>query len=92
MADIRIPGDELEQVSQALGFVLDHIDTGNSGVDLDRALGYPLIHQGNHFESRWSDGRFQLNKQCTTIKKAVDDILTQFKDTDDQAAAHLDGA
>ncbi|WP_440070633.1 hypothetical protein [Streptosporangium sp. OZ121] len=91
MADIKIPGSELEEVSRSLGFVLDHIDTDRSGIDIDRAVGYPLVDQGEHFESRWNDGRKQLHRQCEAIKKAVDQILETFKDTDDKAVAHLEG-
>jgi hypothetical protein len=91
MADIKIPGSELEEVSRSLGFVLDNIDTDKSGIDLDRAVGYPLVDQGDNFERRWEDGREQLHRQCDAIKKAVDQILEQFKDTDDKAVAHLEG-
>ncbi|MFF3437693.1 hypothetical protein [Streptosporangium sp. NPDC002721] len=91
MADIKVPGSELEEVSRSLGFVLDHIDTDRSGIDIDRAVGYPLVDQGEHFESRWNDGRKQLHRQCEAIKKAVDQILETFKDTDDKAVAHLEG-
>ncbi|MET8143919.1 hypothetical protein ABZU32_26745 [Sphaerisporangium sp. NPDC005288] len=90
MAKIDIPDDELEQVSRALGSVLDHIDTDKSGIDLDRALGSPLIDQGEHFEKRWKDGRIQLHHQCETIKKAVDQIVQQMNETDQKAVAHLD--
>lgn len=89
MADINIPGAELEEVSRSLGFVLDHIDTTASGIDIDQAVGYPLAHPAEHFERRWRDGRAQLHRQCSDVKKAIDQILEQFGKTDDQAASNL---
>ncbi|MFC4533531.1 hypothetical protein [Sphaerisporangium dianthi] len=91
MADINIPDAELKEVSRSLGFVLDHIDIGKSGIDFDRAVGYPLIDQADHFESRWKDGRNQLHRQCEAIKKAVDQIVEKYKETDDKSVAHLEG-
>ncbi|GGL11997.1 hypothetical protein Sme01_68480 [Sphaerisporangium melleum] len=91
MAKIHIPGDELEAVSRSLGFVLDNIDTGTTGIDLDRAVGSGLVDEARNFERRWKDGRFQLRRQAEAIKKAVDQIVEKTKETDDEAVAHLEG-
>jgi hypothetical protein len=87
MAEIEIPGDELEQVSRALGFVLEHIDISTARVDLGRALGPGLVKHAENFEKRWSDGRFQLRREAEGIREYVDQILETFKQADDAAAA-----
>ncbi|MEV0625826.1 hypothetical protein ACI2LC_11830 [Nonomuraea wenchangensis] len=91
MAEINIPGDELEEVSRALAFVLEHIDISSARVDLGRAVGPGLIDQAENFENRWGDGRFQLRREAEEIRSQIDQILETFKQADDAAGASLEG-
>lgn len=91
MAEINIPGDELEEVSRALAFVLEHIDISSARVDLGRAVGPGLIGPAENFENRWGDGRFQLRREAEEIRSKIDQILETFKQVDDAAGAGLEG-
>ncbi|MFD0310048.1 hypothetical protein [Streptomyces sp. NPDC127119] len=89
MADIFIPGTELDEVRRSLGIVMDNIDIGNAGIDFERALGYPLVDAARNFEDRWSDGRTQVRREAKGIRDAAENINDQFTRTDNDAAANL---
>ncbi|TQJ47349.1 hypothetical protein OHU34_36550 [Streptomyces sp. NBC_00080] len=89
MADIFIPGTELDEVRRSLGTVMDNIDTGNAGIDFERALGSPLVDAARNFENRWVDGRTQVRREAKGIRDAAEDINDQFTQTDNDAAANL---
>ncbi|MEU1513333.1 hypothetical protein ABZ490_14445 [Streptomyces sp. NPDC005811] len=89
MANISIPKTALDEVSASLSFVIDHIDIGEVHIDFDRALGYPLVDAARTFENRWSDGRFQIQREAKGIRDAVAKIVEQFTETDNNAAANL---
>ncbi|MFF3560465.1 hypothetical protein ACFYXS_10580 [Streptomyces sp. NPDC002574] len=88
MAEIQIPGDELEDLSGLLGRVMELIDTKPTGFD-ETAVGAPLASSGGHFESAWSDGRTQLKRQGNQLKDACDQIVKAFTDYDNQSADSL---
>ncbi|MFF3752467.1 hypothetical protein ACFYYH_18735 [Streptomyces sp. NPDC002018] len=90
MADIFVPGDELDDARQALGFVQDHIDIGHHTFDFDKAFG-PELSRGSaqNFENKWDDGKKQLIKQVKGIKEAMDQIMDSFTKTDQDAASNL---
>ncbi|MDX3854568.1 hypothetical protein [Streptomyces sp. AK02-01A] len=90
MADIFIPGSEMDEVRQSLGFVLDNIDIGNAKIDFGRALDYPLEGAASHFEKKWGDGRTQLKKQASGIEEAIDNIMDSFNKTDNDAVSNLE--
>ncbi|MFQ6144463.1 hypothetical protein ACLMNJ_15510 [Streptomyces seoulensis] len=91
-SDISIPGEELQQVRDLLSRVHDHIDTGRDSFDFDRALGpRSSDHRAaQHFESKWNDGKHQLQKQIQSVGDAVGNILDSFQKADQDAAANLD--
>jgi len=92
MADISIPGTELEAAHAAMVRVVSFIDSERIPGDLDSMLGPgPLAGAARQFDSRWGDGRFQLKKQCTEIRKAIDQVLQGFGETDANSAAALEG-
>jgi hypothetical protein len=90
-SDIYIPGDELTETHDMLGFVHDFIDIGHNTFNFDAGFG-PELSRGaaQNFEDRWEDGKHQLQKQVEGIRDAIDDILTSIAKTDQDAAAHLD--
>ena len=91
MADIFIPGDELESTRQSLGFVLDNIDIGHHTFDFDKAFGRELSRgSAQNFENKWDDGKRQLQRQVKDIKSAIDSILDSFTRTDNDAVTNLD--
>lgn len=89
MADIFIPGDELDEARRALGFVQDHIDLGQGTFDFDRAFGRDLSGSAANFERKWKDGKGELIKQLEQIKGAMDSIMDSFQKTDQDAASRL---
>lgn len=92
MVDIRIPGEELEAAHAAMGDVISFVDSERIPGDLESMLGPGLLADAaRRFDSRWGDGRFQLKKQCTEIRKAIDQVLQGFGETDESSAAALAG-
>lgn len=85
-SDIFIPGDALQQASDAMGRVLDHIIKTRGEADLGQVVGRPLRDAAENFEGRWSDGREQLRRECKKIREAIQKIEEGFMDTDNQAA------
>ncbi|QIQ06459.1 hypothetical protein [Streptomyces liangshanensis] len=89
MADIFIPGDELDDARQALSFVLDHIDIQANEFDFPAMFGPGLRNAAQNFDDKWNDGRERLQKQVKEIKKAMDSIADEFAKTDNDAASNL---
>ncbi len=90
MPDIVIPGEQLEQTEQALTRTLDFIKSERIPGDLNRILGDgPLADAARNFDSRWADGREQLERQCTDVRKAIDQIMDGFGQTDTQSSESL---
>ena len=95
MAEILIPGDELEQLGRLLGGVREAV--GNFGdlpslLDGDPAdsLGDPrLLRSVGEFHGRWDDGHYQLRKETETLDKTSSDILKAFRDTDEELGKAL---
>ncbi|WP_327425611.1 hypothetical protein OG763_45110 (plasmid) [Streptomyces sp. NBC_01230] len=90
-SDIHIPGNELKEAQDMLGFVHDFIDIGHHTFDFDAAFG-PELSRGSaqNFEDRWEDGKHQLQKQVEGIRDAIGNILDSFEKTDKDAVARLD--
>lgn len=89
--DVFIPGDELKQAQDMLGFVHDFIDIGHHTFDFDAAFG-PELSGGSaqNFENKWEDGKSRLRKQVKEIQDAIGSILDAFEKTDQDAAKNLD--
>jgi len=88
MAEIDIPGDELERMSALLSRVMELIDTKSGSFD-ETVVGSPLASSGRHFDDKWSDGRTQLKRQGNQPKDACDEIVKSFTDQDNAQAESL---
>ena len=89
--DVSIPGDELREAQDMLGFVHDFIDIGHHTFDFDAAFGRELSRgAAQHFENKWEDGKHQLQKQVQGVKDAIGNILDSFEKADQDAASNLD--
>lgn len=89
--DVNIPGDELREAQDMLGFVHDFIDIGHHTFDFDAAFGRELSRgAAQNFENKWEDGKHQLQKQVQGVKDAIGSILDSFDKTDQDAASNLD--
>lgn len=84
MADVFIPGDDLEQASQSLGTIQDNIDIGTGNFNFDLAFGSRgrMRQAAGNFERAWKDGRTQLKDQIGQIKKGMDQIVDAVTQTD----------
>ncbi|MEU5536013.1 hypothetical protein [Streptomyces sp. NPDC020362] len=90
-SDVSIPGSELKEAQDMLGFVHDFIDIGHHTFDFDAAFGRELSHgSAQHFENKWEDGKHQLQKQVQGIRDAIGNILDSFEKTDQDAVSNLD--
>ncbi|MFG3296860.1 hypothetical protein ACGF3G_49840 [Streptomyces sp. NPDC048179] len=89
MAEIEMPGDEVERLGQLLGRVMDLIETKPTGFNASD-VGRPLVDAGSNFDKKWDDGRTQLKRNSKDLKDACEAIVKAFKDADDQQAAALD--
>jgi hypothetical protein len=85
MADIYVPGDELQTANDQLGRVLALIDAGGRPADLATALGNSpdVLDAAQLFDDRWSDGRYQMSKEGTEISDKITECLDAFTSTDD---------
>ncbi|MEV7289129.1 hypothetical protein AB0O01_32050 [Streptomyces sp. NPDC093252] len=91
MAEIFVPGEEVERVGALLARVMGLIDTQNSGFDA-RAVGAPMVNAGLEFDRSWDDGRVRLKKNCTALKDACDVVLKSFRDLDTDMGNQLTDA
>ncbi|MFF4252696.1 hypothetical protein [Streptomyces sp. NPDC001663] len=90
MAEINMPGDEVERLGTLLRQVMDLIETRSSGFDAD-AVGRPLVDAGSNFDKKWNDGRTQLKRNSKDLREACEAIVKAFADADNQQASALDG-
>ncbi|MGV9311639.1 hypothetical protein ACWDR0_05535 [Streptomyces sp. NPDC003691] len=90
MAEIDVPGTEVEQMGQLLGRVMELVDTRSAGFDAV-AVGPPLAAAGARFDEAWDDGRFQLKRECKGLKEGCEAIVKGFADADKEMAASLKG-
>ncbi|MFJ2561635.1 MULTISPECIES: hypothetical protein [unclassified Streptomyces] len=90
-SDINIPGSELREAQEMLGFVHDFIDIGHHTFDFDAAFGRELSRgSAQNFENKWEDGKHQLQKQVQGIRDAIGSILDSFEKTDLDAVSNLE--
>ncbi|MFE3093031.1 hypothetical protein ACFXG1_04310 [Streptomyces sp. NPDC059248] len=90
MAEIDMPGAEVERMAQLIGRVMELVDTRSAGFDAV-AVGPPLAAAGRDFDDAWSDGRFQLKRECKGLKEGCEAIVKGFADADREMAATLKG-
>ena len=91
MADLFIPGEELESAARNMESVLELLDRGVNPPDLSELLGdsSDVMGAAQSFESRWSDGRTQLTDEAKDIQDGLQQVLDAFQQTDDQLVADI---
>ncbi|WP_326550666.1 hypothetical protein [Micromonospora sp. NBC_01813] len=95
MSQITVPGDELEEASQALARMLTFVESGRDsdrfGGDITEMFGPGRVADAARgFDRRWDDGRFQLTRQTKDIRDSIDQILEGFARVDQDSASALD--
>ncbi len=86
---VVVPGTELDELRDLLRRVARFVDDETKVNVLDEAVGPPLREAAQDFEDRWSDGRYQLRKQCEELAEAISTVLDTFVRTDDKLADPL---
>jgi hypothetical protein len=93
MADINIPGDELDAASRNLQNVLQLFgDSTTSTENLEAALGVSdnlVSGTAKHFESKWGTGRSQIKEDGQNLINAINKINSTFSETDNNLANNL---
>ncbi|MFF3786198.1 hypothetical protein [Streptomyces sp. NPDC001933] len=88
MAEIEMPGDEVQRLGELLGRVMDLIDTRPSGYDPED-VGPPLVRPGTNFDEQWKDGRVQVKRNSKDLKDACEAIVKAFADFDTKMGSSL---
>ncbi|MEU4245464.1 hypothetical protein [Actinoplanes sp. NPDC026619] len=88
---IVVPGEDLQQASDSMRRVLQHINVKRSSADFGRVVGSPVRGAAEHFDDRWDAGRKQLRQECDDIVEAIDMILNAFTSVDNQTGDSLGG-
>jgi hypothetical protein len=92
MADLFIPGDEIESAKDNMQHVIQLFDSSStSSPSLQEAVGGDglVIGTAEHFDSRWNFGRSQLKQEGQHIIDSLTKVLDVFTNTDNQLAAQL---
>jgi hypothetical protein len=92
MADINIPGDDIESARNNMQQVLSLLDNSATSLQsIDDALGNDKLVTGaaRNFDQRWSDGRTQLKDEGKNIVDALTKVIDTFTDTDNQVGNEL---
>jgi hypothetical protein len=93
VARISVPGDQLSEAIDLLTQIRDRIghtaSLGSVGTDDDVGDG-KLCHAVNDFDHAWKGGQERVQENTDTFRKAVEGILQNFQNTDDQVGQQLD--
>ncbi|MET9921959.1 hypothetical protein ABZZ04_33550 [Streptomyces sp. NPDC006435] len=81
MAEIEMPGDEVQRLGELLGRVVELIDTRPSGYN-PADVGPPLVRPGTDFDEAWKDGRVQVKRNSKDLKDGCDAIVKAFAEFD----------
>ncbi|MFL9680705.1 MULTISPECIES: hypothetical protein [Streptomyces] len=90
MAEIDMPGDEVERLGGLLRRVVELIDTKPSGFTTED-VGPPLARSGGNFDDEWKDGRAQVKRNTKDLTDACEAIVKAFDDFDRQMGDSLKG-
>ena len=93
MADIEIPGEELEHLASLLPKIKDVLGSADDADNVRRGLfsyegddvgvgDEQLVAAIANFHGRWSDGHYQLGKELKSLQDAAQNVLDLFKQTD----------
>ncbi|MEL5955760.1 hypothetical protein AADR41_13485 [Streptomyces sp. CLV115] len=88
MAEIEMPGDEVQRLGELLGRVVDLIDTRPSGYDPED-VGPPLVRPGTNFDDAWKDGRVQVKRNSKDLKDGCAAIVKAFAEFDTEMGSSL---
>ncbi|MFE6495945.1 hypothetical protein [Streptomyces sp. NPDC057748] len=88
MAEIEMPGDEVQRLGELLGRVMDLIDTRPSGY-APEDVGPPLVRPGTDFDEQWKDGRVQVKRNSKDLKDACEAIVKAFDEFDTKMGSSL---
>ena len=92
MADISIPGDDIESGRDNMRQVMELFDSSNtSQANIAAAVGNDgnVVGAAKHFDKRWRDGRTQLKDEGQGIIDALTKVIDTFTDTDNQIGDQL---
>jgi hypothetical protein len=92
MADVNIPGDEIEAAKDNMQQVLQLFNSSNtSTASLQEAVGGDglVIGTAENFDSRWNFGRSQLQQEGQHIIDSLTKVISVFTNTDNQLASEL---
>ncbi|MEU2653741.1 hypothetical protein ABZ615_00285 [Streptomyces sp. NPDC007325] len=90
MAEIEMPGDEVERLGGLLRRVVELIDTKPTGFTAED-VGPPLARSGGNFDEEWNDGRVQVKRNTKDLTDACEAIVKAFDDFDRQMGDSLKG-
>ena len=104
MADVLIKWDQLLELREKLGNIIDHLENGRSHAsELYDAIGHQFNGEGYEIpfhelqerardvEEQWKHQRGRLADDLQGIKDHCDAIYDEFKKFDDEAAAQFEG-
>ncbi len=92
MADIQIPGDDIESARDNMRQVMDLFDSSNTTqANIAAATGNDKLvtDAAHHFDKRWKDGHTQLKDEGQAIIDALTKVIDTFTDTDNQIGDQL---
>lgn len=83
--------DGLEEFSATLETIRASMNGASGWMrEFDDELGGPEVQKAlDHFESRWSDGRGRIDKNCDTFIKLVKQAVENIRKTDDELRDQL---
>ncbi len=92
MARIRIPGDELTEIIDALTRIRDGLDrvANLDSVGTEDDVGDRRLVDGvRTFDGAWRTGHRRVQEKTDTFRKMVDGILDNFRKADEETIAAL---
>lgn len=92
MARIRVPGDELTEIIDALSRIRDRLDriANLDSVGTEDDVGDDRLVRGvRDFDGAWRKGHRRVQENTDTFRKMVDGILENFRKADEETIAAL---
>lgn len=91
MPDLSVDLDGLRTLSTTLAGVRSNLDATRRVVEAARdAVGSDVVYDAlDSFESRWDDGRGQIDKNMQAMQEILDESVRAFEQTDQELADGL---